>query len=73
MRGEVRTLPKLPFPRTMRKLKSWIPTLTLLGPVEETVPQDRSGPGDRTGGKGSDGGGGLTWGREGVVASDWGS
>lgn len=67
------TLPKLPLPSTMRKLKSWIPTLTLPGPGVWMAGQQGTGVGDKTTGKGSGTGAANTWGREGVVTSDWGS
>lgn len=53
------TLPKLPLPSTMRKLKSWMPTLTLLGPGVWTGGQDGTGVGDRAAGNGSDSGAGI--------------
>lgn len=67
------TLPKLPFPRTMRKLKSWMPILTLPGPGVWTGGQEGMRVGDRATGNGSDSGEGIAWGKEGVVASGWGS
>lgn len=63
------TLPKLPLPSTMRKLKSWMPTLTLAGPGEWTGGQGGRGVGDRATGNASDSGTGVAGGREGVVAS----
>lgn len=56
------TLPKLPLPSTMRKLKSWMPTLTLAGPGVWTGGQDGTGVGDRATGKPSDIEGGIPWG-----------
>lgn len=53
------TLPKLPFPRTMRKLKSWMPILTLPGPGVWTGRQAGTGTGDRATGNGSDRGAGI--------------
>lgn len=52
------TLPKLPLPKTMRKLKSWMPTLTLPGPGAWTGGQDETGVGDRAAGNDSDSGAG---------------
>lgn len=53
------TLPKLPLPSTMRKLKSWMPTLTLAGPGVWTGGQDGTGVGDRATGNASDSGTGI--------------
>lgn len=53
------TLPKLPLPSTMRKLKSWMPTLTLAGPGVWTGGQDGRGVGDRATGNASDSGTGI--------------
>jgi len=48
------TLPKLPLPSTMRKLKSRMPTLTLAGPGVWAGGPDGKGAGVRPAGKGSD-------------------
>lgn len=53
------TLPKLPFPRTMRKLKSWMPILTLPGPGVWPGGQEGTRVGDRATGNGSDSGEGI--------------
>lgn len=53
------TLPKLPLPSTMRKLKSWRPTLTLAGPGVWTGGQDGTGFEDRAAGNTSDSGIGI--------------
>lgn len=63
------TFPKLPFPNTMRKLKSWIPTLTVPGPGAWTGGKGGRGVGDRAMGNGSDSGAGIARASEGVIAS----
>lgn len=53
------TLPKLPLPSTMRKLKSWIPILTFAGPTLWMGGQGRMGVGVMAAGKDSDSGTGI--------------
>lgn len=48
------TLPKLPLPSTIRKLKSRMPTWTLAGPRAWTGGQGGKGLGDKAAGNGSD-------------------
>lgn len=62
------TLPKLPLPSTIRKLKSCIPILTLAGPMLCTGAQGSTVVGVTAVGKDSHSGTGRTGcGREGVV------
>lgn len=67
------TLPKLPLPSTMRKLKSWMLTVTLVEPDLWTGRQGWMGMEDRATGNGSGSGATTTWGRAGTVTSGWGS
>lgn len=53
------TFPKLPLPRTMRKLKSWIPILTLAGMPTWTGGPEGAAGWDRAVGNGSVSGTGM--------------